>query len=216
MKTLRVGQEDDDAPLGPDAFPPSIVRALLAEFSQAGDIVLDPFAGHGTVLLIAEEMGRVPIGMEINPERVGEARQRLRSPAALIEADARKLGELDLPPVDLVLTSPPYMTRSNHPQDPMSGYAELGSAYDRYLEEMTAVLRVAAGLLRPSGHLLVGVADLWDGKELTPIAMDTAAALQSHGLMLESEIDVEWPVPPEHGERDVVLVLRPAAGPSGC
>lgn len=39
--------------------------------------VLDPFAGSGTTLLVAERLGRDSIGIELNPEYVEMARQRI-------------------------------------------------------------------------------------------------------------------------------------------
>src|SRR5690606_28261525 len=40
-------------------------------------IVLDPFAGSGTTLLVAERLGRQAVGIEINPEYVEMAKRRL-------------------------------------------------------------------------------------------------------------------------------------------
>ena len=40
-------------------------------------IVLDPFAGSGTTLLVAERLGREGVGIEINPEYVEMAKRRL-------------------------------------------------------------------------------------------------------------------------------------------
>src|SRR5690606_31574755 len=40
-------------------------------------IVLDPFAGSGTTLLVAERLGREGVGIEINPEYVEMANRRL-------------------------------------------------------------------------------------------------------------------------------------------
>lgn len=41
-------------------------------------IVLDPFAGAGTTLLVAEQLGRDSIGIELNPEYAALARDRIR------------------------------------------------------------------------------------------------------------------------------------------
>ena len=51
-------------------FTRAFVRAVLEEFSSPGDVVLDPFAGYGTTLLVGKEIGRQPIGVELLPERV--------------------------------------------------------------------------------------------------------------------------------------------------
>ncbi|EQD55538.1 DNA methylase N-4/N-6 domain protein, partial [mine drainage metagenome] len=39
-------------------------------------LVLDPFAGSGTVLAVARRMGRRSVGIELNPDYVALARRR--------------------------------------------------------------------------------------------------------------------------------------------
>jgi len=58
-------------------FPPELVERCLSLGSAEGDLVLDPFIGSGTTGLVALDMGRRFIGIELNPEYVELARQRL-------------------------------------------------------------------------------------------------------------------------------------------
>ena len=51
-------------------FPEELVIPLIKVGSGEGDIVLDPFAGTGTTCRVAEELGRVGIGVELNSEYV--------------------------------------------------------------------------------------------------------------------------------------------------
>jgi len=39
-------------------------------------VVLDPFAGSGTVCQVSTDLGRRSIGIELNPEYVSQARER--------------------------------------------------------------------------------------------------------------------------------------------
>ena len=50
-------------------------------------LVLDPFAGSGTTLLVAERLGRDSIGIELNPEYIAIAERRIKAhdPTATIE-----------------------------------------------------------------------------------------------------------------------------------
>lgn len=50
----------------PARFSPRFVRAVIHEFSRAGDFVLDPFAGGGTTLVEALAAGRHAIGVDIS------------------------------------------------------------------------------------------------------------------------------------------------------
>ncbi|MEW5924979.1 MAG: site-specific DNA-methyltransferase [Candidatus Zixiibacteriota bacterium] len=49
-------------------FPFPLVERIISLCSSKGDIVLDPFAGSGTVLAMADVMGRNGIGIDINSE----------------------------------------------------------------------------------------------------------------------------------------------------
>lgn len=50
------------------AFPKELPEWFIRLFTLAGDTVLDPFAGSGTTLFVAQEMERHSIGIEIVPE----------------------------------------------------------------------------------------------------------------------------------------------------
>ncbi len=60
-------------------FPPALVIPCVKAGSAPGDTVLDPFAGSGTTLLVANDHQRHAIGIELNPEYVEMARKRLRA-----------------------------------------------------------------------------------------------------------------------------------------
>jgi tRNA G10 N-methylase Trm11 len=90
------------APGLPDVhFPQRYVRAVVEEFSAPGDVVLDPFAGYGTTLVVCEALDRAAIGIELIPERVALTRSRLRATGRVIEGDARNLAQFSLGPIDL-------------------------------------------------------------------------------------------------------------------
>jgi site-specific DNA-methyltransferase (adenine-specific) len=55
---------------GPAAFPDELVMRCLESTSDAGDVVLDPFAGSGTTPRVARQMGRNGIGFDAAPEDV--------------------------------------------------------------------------------------------------------------------------------------------------
>jgi DNA modification methylase len=53
--------------LHPTQFPELLAEKIIKRGSKVGDTVLDPFAGSGTSLVVAETLGRHAIGYEINP-----------------------------------------------------------------------------------------------------------------------------------------------------
>lgn len=59
------------------SFPEKLVYPLIVTTSRENDIVLDPFAGSGTVPYVAKKMKRRYIGIEINSEYCNIANERL-------------------------------------------------------------------------------------------------------------------------------------------
>jgi DNA modification methylase len=51
-------------------FPPALVEPCLLAGSKAGDAVLDPFGGSGTVGAVATEHGRDAVLIELNPDYI--------------------------------------------------------------------------------------------------------------------------------------------------
>lgn len=56
----------DDRTGHPAAFPPEVVTPWVEAITNEGDVVLDPFAGSGTTLRVAKDMGRRAIGIEVS------------------------------------------------------------------------------------------------------------------------------------------------------
>lgn len=54
-------------PGGPLAFPDDLVTRLVLLYSRPGDVVLDPFAGSGTVARVARAQGRAAWLIELRP-----------------------------------------------------------------------------------------------------------------------------------------------------
>jgi DNA modification methylase len=63
----------------PAAFPTELARRCIACGTRQGDTVLDPFSGHGTTGVAAQQSGRNAILCELNPEYAEKARKRIES-----------------------------------------------------------------------------------------------------------------------------------------
>lgn len=62
------------------AFPEELPEWFIKLFTKEGDMVLDPFAGSGTTLFVAERMGRNAIGIEIIEEYYKMIKNQLEEP----------------------------------------------------------------------------------------------------------------------------------------
>jgi site-specific DNA-methyltransferase (adenine-specific) len=67
-------------------FPPALAERCIKAGTRLGDIVLDPFAGAGTTLLVADRLQRDAIGIELNPGYTEMAMQRCQADAPLFTA----------------------------------------------------------------------------------------------------------------------------------
>ena len=192
-------------------FTESLVEEILNEYTSPDDLVLDPFAGYGTTLVVAERMGRAAVGVELLPAHADIIRGRLANPRQIITGDARRLAGLVQGPIDLCLTSPPYMTHVDHPQNPLNAYQTLDGDYGRYLAEVGDIFRQVAELLRPGGHAVINVANLQTQGTMTPLAWDMARAVSRH-LTLVQEVFVCWDQQPEGISGDYCLVFQRTIG----
>ncbi len=61
-------------------MPQALVEPCILAGSEPGDTVLDPFAGSGTVGVVALRHGRRFVGVELSPEYVRMAQKRIRGP----------------------------------------------------------------------------------------------------------------------------------------
>jgi len=61
----------------PAVYPEFIVQELIKLLTKESDTVLDPFLGSGTTAVVAKRLKRKYIGIEIHPEYVEYANQRL-------------------------------------------------------------------------------------------------------------------------------------------
>jgi DNA modification methylase len=63
-------------------MPPDLVEPCIKAGCPEGGTVLDPFAGSGTTLAVAAELGRNAIGCELNPAYIGLAEKRIKEARA--------------------------------------------------------------------------------------------------------------------------------------
>ena len=59
-------------------FPEAIVDLLIKCSTREGDIVLDPFMGSGTTAVVAKHLNRKYIGIELNPDFIVMANERIK------------------------------------------------------------------------------------------------------------------------------------------
>lgn len=80
----------------PTQKPLDLMMQLVADFTQPGDLVLDPFCGSGTTGAACLRLGRRFLGIESNGAWAEMARERLAAEAAGLDLNAARAHQLGL------------------------------------------------------------------------------------------------------------------------
>lgn len=168
----------------------SFVEYCIDTFTEKGQVVFDPFAGYGTTLLIAEQMGRAGYGIEYSKPKADYVRRLLDHPQRLVHGDSRRLLDYALPPIDLCLTSPPYTNQSDT-ENPFVDYRQKGFDYPSYLQEIGNIFSQVARRLKPSGHVVIEASNLKKDGRVTTLAWDIARQV-SQILHFQGETVIGW------------------------
>ena len=67
-------------------FPPALAERCIKAGSRPGDTVLDPFAGAGTTLMVAAQLQRNAVGVELNPAYAAMAEARIAEAVGMLAA----------------------------------------------------------------------------------------------------------------------------------
>ena len=77
--------------LHPTQKPVDLIRVLMEDSTEEGDLVFEPFAGSGTTLVVAEELGRRCLACELAPQHADTTRRRWAEQVHGQGCDWRKL-----------------------------------------------------------------------------------------------------------------------------
>ena len=170
-------------------FPESLVEYFLEKYTKKGDIVLDIFAGFGTTLFVAEEMERIPFGVEFLEERVSYIRKNLRNVNNIIHGDSLKILDYNIPLCDFCISSPIYMTK-DETKNPYSAYSTNGT-YKQYLEDTGKIYSNVKKKMKYDSKIVIEVSNMKHKGEVTTLAWDIGKIV-SKILHFEGEIILTW------------------------
>jgi DNA modification methylase len=205
----------------PAKFPETLAMEFIGFFTKPGQVVFDPMAGTGSTLVAALRSGRQAYGVELNPAYAQIASQilvdeksTLGPPAPslkceLITGDAAQVAEIisrhQIPPIDYVLTSPPYWdmlhargasTQKNrrgsleldvfYSDDPL----DLGNIhdYDEFLQRLADIYANLRPFLKSGAYLTIIVKNVKKGGRVYPLAWDIAHRLSETYILKDEKI----------------------------
>lgn len=195
----------------PATFPIALARRVIDLFTHQGELVLDPFAGSGTTLVAAHDANRNAVGFDLQESYVRLAADRLELPGATaqmaVQDDARAIPHYLAPAtVALAVTSPPYANllnrkrqnksrrhRDNGQLGEIEQYSQDGRdlgtmPLEEYAQAMAEIYAGLLPLLRPGGHCVINVPDMWWENERITIHLSLIDALRQVGYEFRNTI----------------------------
>jgi DNA modification methylase len=155
-------------------FPKNICQSLVKFFTEPGDTVFDPFAGHNSRMEAVFELGRNYVGYDISEEYMAfneTVKDRLignipvedRS-KRFIRLTCRNSMEIDDKEVgDFCITSPPYWQQEKYTDEP--GQLYFCRSYQDFMGNLKEIMDNVFNALKPGAYLCWNVNDFQkDGK----------------------------------------------------
>lgn len=205
-----------DKNLHPATFPISLAKKCIELFTHKGELVLDPFIGSGTTLVAAADSNRNAVGFDLQEKYISLCKKRLSqqqlfndSKQIAVRDDARNISKyLEKDAVSLILTSPPYANllnrkrlnksrrgdqRKNDQYLKVEQYSQdardLGTlSIEEYTREITGIYRDLLPSLKPKGHCVINVPDMWWENKRITIHVSLIEALREVGYELRNVI----------------------------
>lgn len=203
-----------DKAIHPATFPIALAKKVVTLFTHEGELVLDPFVGSGTTLLAAQETNRNAIGFDLQEkyidlclERIDNANLFNAATQIAVNDDARNIPEyLEKESISLIWTSPPYANLLNRPRKNKSrrhrnneqlgkveqysqDHRDLGTKpIEEYTEAMGEIFQRLLPLLRPKGHCVINVPDMWWENQRITIHVSLIEELRRRGYELRNII----------------------------
>ena len=159
-------------------FPLELAERVVNRFSNPDDWVLDPFCGFGTTMRAAQNLGRQAIGFEKNAQRGAFAAKRVVPPSRVLIGDSRRIKEHELPPFDLTLTSPPYLSlREDVTEQPV----------EEYVSDLVNIFDVIRRCMKPRSKVVIELSNIRRADDIRPTLWEAGRAL-SELFCLEDEL----------------------------
>lgn len=208
------GRDIRDKTLHPATFPISLAKKIIELFTHQGELVLDPFVGSGTTLIAANDLNRNCVGfdlqssyIELCSRRLSQANMFNETQQIAVQDDARNIpAHLNKDSVSLIWTSPPYANllnrkrknksrrdRDNGQLNKIEQYSQdpkdLGTlALEEYSQAMGDIYEGLLPLLRPKGHCVINVPDMWWENSRITIHVSLIEELRRRGYELRNVI----------------------------
>ena len=199
-----------DKSIHPAMFPISLPAHFIQLLTHKGELVLDPFAGVGSTLIAAQDLGRNAVGFDLQQKYIDVCKKRLSqtrlediAQQIAIADSANKISEyLPEDSIALSITSPPYPDflthkrknksirgdlRENAHYDTIQQYSndprDLGHmTHAKFKSQMTKIYKGILPLMKPNSHCIININDLWKDNKRYDTHVVVIEALEKAGF----------------------------------
>ncbi|MEM2934626.1 MAG: DNA methyltransferase [Methanocellales archaeon] len=185
-------------------FSPYIPRNLILRFTNKNDLVLDQMVGSGTTLIECKLLQRRGIGVDINPDAIMVARNRLDFSYKPNEdyqepeiktyiGDARNLNLIQDESIDLIVTHPPYANIVSFSKHHIPHDISKACNIADFVNAMRKVAQESYRVLKPGKHCSILIGDTRRHKHFVPISPRVLQAFLDTGFILREDIiKLQW------------------------
>lgn len=174
-------------------WSPYIPRNLLLRYSQAGDLVLDQFAGGGTTLVEAKLLNRNIIGVDVNDIALNRCKEKIdfehdgaNGKVYLYKGDARKLDFIPNEKIDFICTHPPYADIIKYSDDLDNDLSRCN--VKDFLAEMEKVAAESYRVLKSNKFCAILMGDTRKKGCMIPMSFEVMKVFQKAGFTLKEII----------------------------
>jgi len=191
-----------------DQYPSSLPRYFIENYTKKKQRVFDPFMGFGTTAFVAEELGRIPFGVEADGERFEWGAGQLEHWQNIVSGDAADIVDFDLPKMDLCVTSPPFMMWHEE-WNPLYGGDEEFAGYDVYLLRLKEIFRAIRFVMKKNALVVVHADNIPHKKGFTPLVRDMSNAISSV-FRPAGDVIIQWEDAPDEHTLTHCLIFKNA------
>lgn len=174
-------------------FAPQVPRNVILNYSEEGDLVLDPMVGGGTTLIEARLLSRNAIGYDVNQNAVNITSERIQFEAKGNSKQIVKLGNAQNLPerdnsIDLVVTHPPYANIVKYSGGKNPDDLSSISSLPKFLDALETAVKEMYRVLKPGRYCAILIGDTRKGQHYIPLSHFVLQRCLRTGFVLKEEI----------------------------
>jgi DNA modification methylase len=174
-------------------FAPQIPRNIILNYSEEGELILDPMVGSGTTLIEARLLNRNSIGYDVNQNAVNITAGRITFDVQNSSKQQVKLGNAQKLPeednsIDLIVTHPPYLNLVTYSDGKNPDDFSSISSIPKFLDALEIAIREMYRVLKPGHFCAILMGDTRKGQHYIPLSHFVLERCLRTGFVLKEEI----------------------------